>query len=308
METPVEEVMSPESEEIAEILPKIIRSNADTLEIKRILKRTHRAARRLSWGFFPALGLVFLGSAAGLTLGAALALGHFFPQTHSAMRIMLAILPALLLAATLAHTAGTLAIRLISGLNHHARHCLALHLPWNRAPKEWPRYFRRWIYCGDWLIENLSGDLTPYIRAFVTGGEIHGVHAEIDIWNELMQATARGQQDITWETGHSVRELAKVDELPVWVRDITPGMNLSEMEKTLGNVGHAWAVNLLKRAAMRKKSFGNIDFNGDLHEALFEFHYCRLESGREGLLVVIRPHRENGTMYLGDSISDSLAA
>ena len=296
-----------ESEEIAELLPKTIKAGADVNELKRILKRARRAARRMAWMFIPLLAGCFASSCAVFSVVSTLAVGRFLPQISSEMQILLVFLPAALLAAAVTHLAGNWITRLLSGLNQSERHAVALHLPWSRAPKEWPKSFRRWIYCGDWLIENFSADLTPYIRAFVTGAPVRGIDQELTIWSELMQATSRADREINWEAGHSVRELAKVDALPAWVRDITPGMGLPEMERALGEAGHAWAVNLLKRAAMRKRSFGHIDFSGDLHEATFEFHYCNLPDEREGLLVVIRPHGEGGVI-LFDTVSDNLAA
>lgn len=296
------------SEEIAALLPKIIRSGADTKTITRILKRARRAAWRLKWLFPPLVVGSFLSVGAGLGWLGAAGARLVLPDVAPAMAWGMAALPAALLAATFTHGFGNLAIRALSGLGRQSRQCLALHLPWNRAPREWPKFFRRWIYCGDWMIESSASALTPYIRAFVTGPELRGIDDELAIWNELMQGAARGRQMESWETGHSVRELAKVDALPAWARDVTPGMGLGDMERSLGAAGHAWAVNLLKRAAMRKRSFGRIDFAGDLHEALFEFHYCRLSQGREGLLVVIRPHREGDSLFIADSVSDSLAA
>lgn len=212
-----------------------------------------------------------------------------------------ALLPSVLLAGAIAHLAGNYLLRRFCGLDNLERRSLALHLPWNRTPSEWPAYFRRWIYCGDWLVENFSGDLLPYVRAFVTGDVPKNIEEELALWSSFMQSSRRSQEI---EVGHSVRELACVDALPSWTREITPGMNLPDLEKALGNTGHEWAVSLLKRAATRKRIFGLVDITGDLHEAIFEFHYSRLSNDREGLMVVIRPHLPRNVRFMEDSFSD----
>lgn len=292
------------SSAIENLMPKIIRSGAEVSEIKQILKRTRRAAKSLNWRFGVLLAGCFVGSCIIFSMLFTLISSYFFTQIMPLYHAILVLLPSALLSAALTHLSGNWFIYWLSGLTTTSRHCLALHLPWSRAPKEWPKFFRRWIYCGDWLIENFSGDLMPYVRAFVTGEKPRSINEELMIWNELMQRTNQ-RQNIEWEIGHSVRELAPVDNLPAWVREITPGMNLYEMERALGNVGHSWAVNLLKRAATRKKTFGSIDYDGDLHEAMFEFHYCQLSNNRDGLLVVIRPHHHHDLSSFGDSGVDA---
>lgn len=252
-----------------------------------IMERAKKAAPRVARAFpvvtMATFAIVSVIVAAGIILGISAA----FPQTPAIFQVLISLLPSALLAAGVAHLSGNFVIYHLSGLNRTERRSLALHLPWNRTPVDWPVYYRRWVYCGDWLVNDLSGDLLPYVRAFVTGGMPASIEEELRIWSCFMQDSRR---HLDFEIGHSVRELACVENLPGWTREITPGMNLPELEKALGRVGHEWAVSLLRRAATRKRVFSRVDFAGDLSEALFEFHYSKFEDGREGLMVIIRPH------------------
>lgn len=253
------------------------------LIMERAKKAAPRVARVFPLATMATFTLVSVIVAAGIILGISAA----FPQTPAIFQVLISLLPSALIAAGVAHLSGNFVIYHLSGLNRTERRSLALHLPWNRTPVDWPVYYRRWVYCGDWLVNDLSGDLLPYVRAFVTGGMPASIEEELRIWSCFMQDSRR---HLDFEIGHSVRELACVENLPGWTREITPGMNLPELEKALGRVGHEWAVSLLRRAATRKRVFSRVDFAGDLSEALFEFHYSKFEDGREGLMVIIRPH------------------
>lgn len=266
-----------------------------------VMERARRGAERaqrifpsVTFGIFCATSLLM---ALLILLCGSVLLTAFSPVLLAAV----AVLPSVLIAGAAAHLAGNILLRRCSGLNGLERRSLALHLPWNRTPAEWPTYYRRWIYCGDWLVENFSGDLLPYVRAFVTGEVPQNIEEELALWNGLMQCS-RNRCDM--EVGHSVRELACVDALPSWTREITPGMNLPELQKVLGKVGRDWAVSLLKRAATRKRVFSAVNLNGSLNEVKFEFHYSQLDNGREGLMVILRPHYPRGMKLSEDAISD----
>ncbi len=229
--------------------------------------------------------------------------GMFFPETGTLTAFFFSLLPAILFGLGAGHIFGNYFIYAMAGLNDQERRSLALHLPWNKNPKNWPKYFRRWLYCGDWLVDNFSGDFLPYVRAFVTGDAPQTIEEELELWSEFLQ---NSRHNFKIEVGHSIRELACVDSLPVWTKDITPGMDLPALEKALGTAGHKWAVNLLKRAASRKRIFCNVNFSGDLSEIKFEFHYCLFESGREGIMVIIRPSVHSaGSME--ETFSDALS-
>jgi hypothetical protein len=225
------------------------------------------------------------------------------------MFALAALLPCVLGGAAISHMAGNTLLRILTGINDKERRCLALHLPWRSTPAEWPRYLRKWMYTGDWLVENFGSDLLPYVRAFITGSAPENLESELDLWAELMSGTRTGSAGHDFEVGHSVREMACVQRLPSWAKDVMPGMTLRDLELQLGKAGREWATSLIRRAARRKKIFQHIDLQGDLHEVSFEFHFCEMDAGREGLLVIIRPRLDDRSLsYLDDSRSDELAA
>lgn len=265
-----------------------------------VMERARAGAER-SAQLFPLVTAIAFSAGSVLSAGILITLGHFLLNCPHLLLALGAIVPSALIAGAIAHLVGNALIRRLSGLSNMERRSLALHLPWNRTPAEWSNYYRRWIYCGDWLVDNFSGDLLPYVRAFVTGEVPQSIEEELALWNGFMQ---RSRNSCEMEVGHSVRELACVDALPNWTRDITPGMNLPELEKMLGKAGRDWALSLLKRAATRKRIFSLVNTNGDLKEVLFEFHYSRLEDGREGLMVILRPHLPRHVKFVDDSFSD----
>ncbi|GHS95644.1 hypothetical protein FACS1894107_17090 [Planctomycetales bacterium] len=298
---------APYSAPTSELLwERALKNDADNQdEIRHLLRAANRAATRLR-GLFPAtLSVVFVGSLALWTAAIALLLRGLAPNLTGLPYYLCVGVPALLSAAAVAHQTGNFIIELLSGLKINARRGLALHLPANRSPREWSRYFRRWLYCGDWLVEGADFHLTPYVRVFITGASPAGVNEELALWDELMTHSRRAKPESAWEMGHSVCEMARLPQLPVWAKEITPGMSLRDLEISLGEVGRNWAIKLLKRAALRKNSFGKIDYAGQLREAIFEFHYCQLINAREALLVIIRPHRAEMTAALASAVSDA---
>ncbi len=277
-------------------------------ELRRILSQVQRAVKVMPYAFtlsiWASFALTAVGSAVGLFM-----LGQMLAPAAAAALIVIAVLiPALLVAAAVAHGAGNFALRLMTGLSAPERRCLALHLPWSRTPGYWPRYLRKWIYCGDWLVDRFSHDLLPYVRAFVTGDAPATIEEELETWVELMNST-RASCAHEIEVGKSVRELACVEKLPAWTEDVEPGTSLPDLEEKLGDIGHDWAVNLLKRAATRMQIFAQIDTDGDLHEASFEFHYCEMSGDRKGLLVILRPKFDHPSrVMVDDTRSDEIAA
>ncbi len=209
----------------------------------------------------------------GLELPAWLALGIICP-------------PLLLAALGGGHLTGNLVLRLWTRLGPAERVCLALHLPWNRVPAHWPQYLVNWLYTGDWLKRQERDEMLPYMRAFVTGGAPATIEEELRIWSEL---TRRGSFRGEFEIGQSVRELACMDRLPGWTREIENGADLPTLTGRLGPVANEWSASLLRRAAQRLPNL----FAGDAETALnlvdFEFQYCRLPENRECMLVIIRP-------------------
>lgn len=278
-----------------------IKNKAKIQGLSKVMEKAKKAARRLQLTFSIVTAMSFSLGSIAIGAGIISVLRIYSPSMSPLLHIAVGLVPTVLLAAAFAHQFGNFYVYRLSGITLKERHSLALHLPWNRTPKEWPKCFRRWVYCGDWLIEDFSGDLLPYVRTFITGDAPTTIEEELDLWESFMAHT---RKTLDFEVGHSVREMAAVESLPKWVREVTPGMNLPELERTLGKAGHDWAVSLLKRAASRKRVFANVDIRGDLHEALFEFHYCRLPEGREGLMVILRPHMKD-LPFLEDSISDA---
>ncbi len=267
---------------------KIINPNNNISEIPQLVSKTERASKILQKTFAPSIYLVFaMGSVAMSTLLSA-SLRMLFPEFSSVLHIALAIIPSMLFAAVVAHGFGNLYIRKVTGLSIKERYSLAIHMPWENAPEGWSLSLKKWLYCGDWLVENDSGDMMPYVRAFVTGKAPVTIDEEVDLWQNIMQGSKKRFEG---SIGHSVRELACLERLPAWTTEITPGMNLHELEKSLGTAGHKWAVSLLKRAASRRGDLKDVDLDGDLSEAIFEFYSSKLGNGRECLMVIISSHK-----------------
>lgn len=256
-------------------------------ELRRILRRIQGCVRTLPRLFGGVVGAVFCGAGtAAFTLTMWLV-----SMFHESLLVMVAVaaVPGLLIGMALGHVAGNITLRRYTGLTKLERRCLALHLPWCRTPKYWPEYLRRWIYNGDWLIDAQSYQLLPYVRAFITGKTPQTIEEELQIWNELMARTRKSASP-ELEVGQSIRELACVAKLPEWTREIDPGMSLDQLQKTLGKVGHDWAVSLLRRAGTRMPDLQELDPEKDLENVTFEFHHCQMSDERSGLLVILRPH------------------
>lgn len=285
------------------------RHNVSRERLRDLLTRVQNASKRLPWIFPWSVGGVFFASTA-LLMGLAWGGFHVLPIALSVdVFVLAALLPCVLVGSAISHLAGNFFLRLLTGINDKERRCLALHLPWRSTPTEWPRYLRKWIYTGDWLVENFGGDLLPYVRAFITGSTPCDLEEELDLWAELMSGTPFGMGGHGLEVGHSVREMACVQRLPSWARDVMPGMTLHDLELQLGKAGREWAVSLIRRASRRKNIFCHVDLGGDLHEVSFEFHHCEMGGGREGLMVIIRPRLDDKSLsFLDDSRSDELAA
>lgn len=283
--------------------------NESRERLRSLLTRVQDAAKRLPWIFPWSVAGVFFAST-GALIGLACGLLYILPLSLSLEFFALAaLLPCVLGGAALSHLAGNMLLRILTGLSDKERRCLALHLPWRSTPAEWPRYLRKWMYTGDWLVEDFGSDLLPYVRAFITGPAPESLETELDLWAELMSGTRAGGGGHDFEVGHSVREMACVQRLPSWAKDVMPGMTLQDLELQLGKAGREWAMSLIRRAARRKKIFHHIDLEGDLHEVSFEFHFCEMDAGREGLLVIIRPRLDDRSLsYLDESRSDELAA
>ncbi len=255
-------------------------------ELKRIARAADGAVKRIS-RVFP------VSVIAAVTLGLLACTPVFYfaarmvaSRTSTVVLLFGAFLPAILLAAAAGQAAGNAILARMSGMTHADRRYLALHVPWSRAPGRWPGYFRNWIYGGDWLVDIQNEDIMPYVRVFVTGEVPASIDEEIGLWSQVLAyAPCRGRDGL--ETGHAVRELASVDRLPDWTREIAPGTSLPTLQKRLGRVGRDWAACLLQRARIRMPELAGADDRPE--DALFEFHYLRLQNTREALLVIIRP-------------------
>ena len=275
--------------------------NTNIAELPELLNKTQKASLILDKTFAPVAYMVFalsslLLSSFGITL-----VQKFLPAYSALIQIGVTIVPSMLISAVFTHAFGNFFIARTTKLTKNQRYSLAVHMPWNRAPEEWSSYLKNWLYCNDWLVENDSADLLPYIRVFATGKAPETIDEEVDLWQSIMQDSKKGFDCII---GHSVRELACLEKLPAWTGEITPGMNLDELEQSLGNAGKKWAVSLLKRAASRKEEFAGIDLSGDLSEAIFEFHSSKLENGRKFLMVIIRAstrHKKDANKLVGKS-------
>ena len=273
---------------------KVEAAAAANTQLPELTKKLDAAAGKLEKTFSIFTYLVFAGGSIIFSMLLSLGLRLMLPEFSPLLHIAVAVVPAILLAAVGAHTFGNYYMSFLTGLSLKEKYSLALHIPWESAPQSWSLPLKKWLYCNDWLVDNNSGNLLPYVRVFVTGKAPVNVEEEVDLWQNIMQGSRKKFEEAV---GHSVRELACLQHLPMWTSEITPGMNLHELEKSLGMAGRKWAVSLLKRAALRKESLKDAAQNGNLDDVIFEFYCSKLRDGRECLMVIISSHaaRENGS-------------
>ncbi len=255
--------------------------------IPELLKRVNRASIILNRSFSLMTYLIFAGGSIAFSMGICLGLRFIIPSFSPLLHIAMAVVPAILMAGVAAHSFGNFYIKMLTRLSIKEKYSLAIHVPWENAPEEWCLPLTKWLYLNDWLIDSNAGDMLPYVRAFVTGVTPNTVEEEVDLWKNILQGSKKSFDP---SVGRSVRELACLQRLPAWTTEITPGMNLHELEKSLGNAGRKWAMSLLKRAAARRKDLQEAAQSGDLDQVIFEFFCSRLAGGRECLLVIISTH------------------
>ncbi len=261
-------------------------SNVGTC-IPELLKRVNRASVILNKSFSFMTYLVFAACSIVFSMGICLALRFMLPAFSPLLHIAIGVVPAILMAGVAAHFFGNFYIKTLTKLSLNEKYSLAIHVPWENAPEEWGQPLAKWLYLNDWLIDSNTGDMLPYVRAFVTGVTPNTVDDEVDLWKNILQGSKKSFDP---SVGRSVRELACLQRLPAWTAEITPGMNLHELEKSLGSAGRKWALSLLKRAAARRKDLQEAAQSGDLDQVIFEFFCSKLADGRECLLVIISNH------------------
>ena len=266
---------------------KVEAVTGSNIELPELVKRMESASGKLEKSFPVLTYLVFAGASIGFSMLLSFGLRLLLPEFSPLLHIALAVVPAILLAAVGAHIFGNRYMSFITRLTLQEKYSLALHVPWENAPQNWSPALKKWLYCNDWLVDNDSGSLLPYVRAFVTGKAPVSVAEEVELWQNIMQGSRKRFEGAV---GHSVRELACLQRLPVWTTEITPGMNLHELEKSLGTAGRKWALSLLKKAAERKSELQEAALNGNLEEVIFEFYCSKLQDGRECLMVIISSH------------------
>ncbi len=182
-------------------------------EIPELLKRTDRAAQILNSNFVIITYLVFAVSSIALSMSACLALRWIIPSFSPYLHIGMAVIPAILGAGVLAHSFGNVYIGFLTKLSAKERYSLAIHLPWENSSADWPLSLKKWLYCSDWLVENNSGELMPYVRVFVTGKAPETITEEVELWQNILQGNKKIADN---NIGHSVRELACLERLPAW--------------------------------------------------------------------------------------------
>ena len=269
---------------------KAVNTSGLMSEVPALLKKTDKAAETLSKTFEFVTYLVFALASIGMSMMISIGVRFAIPQFSALFHIAIAVVPAILIAGVIAHSFGNFYIKVLTKLSQKEKFSLALHVPWESSSAQWPVVLKKWLYCNDWLVDNDSLDIMPYVRAFVTGSAPASVDEEVDLWRKILQGNRKG---FNASVGHSVRELACLERLPVWTSEITPGMNLFELEKSLGSAGRKWAIGLLKRAATKRTDLKEIALNGTFDDVIFEFFCSRLEDGRECLLVVISSSLSN---------------
>ncbi len=255
-------------------------------EVKRIAAAVDKAVRPVRRYFRWTVAAAGLGALVGSLLIFQLGTRFLAPEAASIVVFGLALLPAALVGAAFGQLAGNLLIRALTRISDPERRCLALHVPWSRAPGRWPTCLRNWIYGGDWLRTTERDILLPYVRAFVTGEAPRTIEEELALWSELLAQTANRNVN-GLEVGHAVRDLASLERLPDWTREVDPGTTLPKLVQRLGQVGRDWAICLFRRAVNRMPELAEADKTMD--QVLFEFHYCMLSREREALVVVLRP-------------------
>lgn len=256
-------------------------------EILHLLGRIHRLSASLAITFYSFLALALLLSTSFVFWGFYRLVLAYAGGTSPLIAGFTVVAPACFLGAAFAHAAGNLFLRTRLGISESERQYLALYLPWNRVPEIWPSCLRRWLYSGDWLLEPEPSPQAPYIRAFVTGKHAASIQEEIALWTELCRGIDASAVPSARKA--SIRELAYVERLPQWIRDLDSGSTLKEIESRLGPPGRTWIANLVKRAALRSPFFAGIDPEKNLRDLEMEFHYRKLSEEREGLLVILRP-------------------
>lgn len=263
---------------------KVVNASDLMSEIPELLKKADKAAETLNKTFELATYLIFALASVGMSMIISIGLRFVIPQFSALLHIAIAVVPAILAAGAIAHSFGNFYIKTLTKLSQKEKFSLAIHVPWERASAQWPSVLKKWLYCNDWLVENDSANMMPYVRAFVTGKAPVNVNEEVDLWRKVLQGN---RKSFNASVGHSVRELACLERLPAWTTEITPGMNLPELEKSLGGAGRKWAISLLKRAATKRNDLNEIVLNGTFDDVIFEFFCTKLEDGRECLLVII---------------------
>ncbi|MCC8181263.1 MAG: hypothetical protein LIP23_10205 [Planctomycetes bacterium] len=195
--------------------------------------------------------------------------------------------PAFLVGAAAGQAGGNLYLKLWSGLDDASRRGFATRLTLARTPAEWPDTVCRWLFTGDWMSSPVFDSRLPYVRIFIMGESPATCKEEDELWREI-HATISG--DSLFEAGANHREISYPRELPGWAKQVDKGDGIEQLKKRLGDrVATEWVEHMWKRAYRQWPALAAKNFPADARRECFELHSLMLQSGRDALVVVMRP-------------------
>lgn len=228
----------------------------------------------------------FLGLFAALG-SMAFVIKQFFPAISYPLLVCLVSPPGFLVGAATGQAGGNLFMRVLFGLDDATRRGFATRLTLGRAPAAWNDAVCRWLFTGNWMSSPFYDPRLPYVRIFVMGSAPSSCREEDSLWREIHNQIAG---DSHWETGANHREISYPRELPAWAKRLENGEGIEGLKKRIGEkTASEWVMHLWRRACRQWPILGGEDYPVESRRECFEIHSLPLSSGREALVVVLRP-------------------